>query len=698
MKKPKILIILTVIALALIVLTILPNEKHANDFKKFNSEQELKDYLKTRQIQNYYDFSGRDIALAAVSEVSQGSFEKSADSGTSYSKTNIQVENVDEPDIVKNDGKYIYILSGENLTIMQGYPAEDAKILSIINLNGNGQEIFINNDKLIIFGQENYNNPIPLIEEKTALIASRFPYYIQKSFIKVYSIKDKENPKMEKDIAYDGSYYDARMIDNYVYVIINQPINYRDDNVILPLVKDNENDLPIKIDDIYYFDIYDNSYQLTTIMSLNIDTLQEPERKMFLTGYTQNIYVSENNIYLTSQKQFPYLDYQKIVLERAMIPLVDLNTQNELKSAINSNNLEKAQSIFETYYNKLPENEKQEFMKKIQEKSQEIEKDIQKETQKTVIHKIEINDNKISYKARGEVPGTVLNQFSMDEYKSNFRVATTTGDFSKNSLNHMYNLDENLNIIGKLEDLAHGEKIYSARFIGKRAYLVTFKKVDPLFVVDFSNDQPRVLGKLKIPGYSDYLHPYDENHIIGIGKEAVESSQGDFALYQGLKLSLFDVSNVENPIEISKYNIGDRGTDSESLYEHKAFLFDKEKGLLVMPISLHEVKERNNQPGFDPNSAYGELTYEGAYVFSLNLEDGFKLKGRITHLNNDEVQKLTEKYYYPDYNSKIRRSLYINNYLYTISGRNLKINNLESLKEIKTIDLPFKQENYMIAY
>jgi len=697
MKKSNMLMVLGIIVfLALVITTILPKETYKDSVKKFNSNEELKNYLKQRQVQNNFGYYSKGLGVREMA--------LSEDSGSSptYSKTNIQVEGVDEPDIVKNDGKYIYVLSGENLSIIQAYPGEDAEILSILNLDGIPNDIFINENKLVVFGQEryNYNDQVPLLEGTAEIVSPKMmlirePWaYTQKSFIKIYNVEDKYNPKLERNIVYEGGYYDARMINNYVYVIVNQPISYRDDNVILPMIKDNERILEMPIDNIYYFDVYDDSYRLTTILSLDLNNLNDPEKKMFLTGYTQNIYVSEKNIYLTSQKQIPYYDYQKLIFEKTIIPLVDLPTQDNLRN--NLNDPGKVQSIFEEYYNKLSENEKQNLMQKMNEKMNDAQEYIQKETQKTIIHKIEINNN-INYKSRGEVPGIVLNQFSMDEYKDNFRIATTTG-WGDNSLNHMYNLDENLNIIGKLEDLAHGEKIYSVRFMKDRAYLVTFKQTDPLFVIDLSNNEPRILGELKIPGYSDYLHPYDETHIIGIGKEAVESQQGNFALYQGVKLSLFDVSDVNNPIEISKYNIGDRGTDSEALHEHKAFLFDKDKNLLVLPISLHEVKERNNQPGFDPNAAYGELTYEGAYTFSLNLEEGFKLKGRLTHLNQDEINKLKEeKYYYQDYNSKIRRSLYINNNLYTVSGKYIKINNLDNLDEIKTIELPFNQESYPIV-
>jgi len=141
--------------------------------------------------------------------------------------------------------------------------------------------------------------------------------------------------------------------------------------------------------------------------------------------------------------------------------------------------------------------------------------------------------------------------------RANFRIATTAWT-SGSSQNNVYILDVDLNIVGKLENLAPKESIYSARFMGDRCYLVTFRKIDPLFVIDLKNPyDPEVLGQLKITGYSDYLHPYDENHVIGVGKETVAADWGDFSWYQGVKISLFDVSNVSNPVEIDKYEIGE---------------------------------------------------------------------------------------------------------------------------------------------
>ena len=163
-------------------------------------------------------------------------------------------------------------------------------------------------------------------------------------------------------------------------------------------------------------------------------------------------------------------------------------------------------------------------------------------TERTVITKFGLDDGEVEFLGTGDVKGHILNQFSMDEYDEHFRIATTSGNFWQgDSANNVYVLDPDLEVVGELEDLAPGEKIYSVRFMGEKGYVVTFKKIDPLFVIDLSDhENPSVLGKLKIPGYSDYLHPYDENHIIGIGKETVEAEEELVEMYAHYK---YDVAN-----------------------------------------------------------------------------------------------------------------------------------------------------------
>jgi inhibitor of cysteine peptidase len=307
----------------------------------------------------------------------------------------------------------------------------------------------------------------------------------------------------------------------------------------------------------------------------------------------------------------------------------------------------------------------------------------------TKIYQVAINGLQLSLQAEGSVPGNTINQYAMDEYNGYFRIATnwygTDGQF-----NNVYVLDPDLNVTGKLEGLAPNENLHSVRFMGDKCYLVTFLQTDPLFVVDLSQpSSPKVLGELKIPGYSDYLHPYDETHLIGVGKDAADSDRTNFAWYQGLKISLFDVSNVNNPAQLANYSIGDRGTDSPVLSDPKAFLFDKSQNLLVIPVSLALVSEADKQQY--GASAYGQTVWQGAYVFSISVEGGLTLRGTITHLdpsllgNNGYLRNSYD--YYGTQNDWVTRALYIGNTLYTVSNAEVKLNNLSDLSTVTTVTL-----------
>ncbi len=685
----------TVFAIVLIVFSAMCVTPSSDaGLKRFASKEELKSFVKSSMEGGYGGYMMETMSLGSAASMK-------TTASTDFSKTNIQVEGVDEADIVKSDGRYIYTVSGNKLVIIDAYPAESAKVLSETEV-GNANEIFINGDRLAVFGS--YYDETPIETAKMAFREMPYPYYGSgKTFIRVYDISDRENPVIKRNITMEGSYYDSRMIGDYVYAIINQPV-YMSDDIVLPVMSSNGKIKTTPATEIYYSIIPDYSYTYTNIVSVNTQAdYQEPESKTLLKGYTQNLYVSMNNIFVTSAKQISWIEQQSRMIEKVLMPSVPASIASEISKVRDSNltiyeKMQKIQEITYNYASKMSESEKSEFEKEVMERQKQLMLEMAKEREQTVVHKISISNGNIEYKTSGSVPGHVLNQFSMDEYNGYFRIATTTGevwDTEVKSANHIYVLDENLRIAGKLEDLAPGEKIYSARFMGNRAYLVTFKKVDPLFVIDLKDPtSPRVLGKLKIPGYSDYLHPYDENHIIGIGKEAVDAEEGltksrglDFAWYQGVKISLFDVTDVENPKEISKFNIGDRGTDSEALRDHKAFLFDKEKKLLVMPVLLAEI-DKDKYPEGVSGSTYGDFVWQGAYVLSLDLENGIALKGRISH---DDSESLAKSGYYYSSPYSVKRSLYIVNVLYTLSDKLLKMNSLDSLNEINKVELPYQE-------
>lgn len=600
--------LVTMLSVALIfglclTIALLRQPSSAMELTKFSSYSELKSFLKANPDAYRYDSLGSwgASALEAADDKSD-----SASSAQGYSTTNIQVEGVDEADIIKTDGNFIYLVSGTSVIIARAYPVGNAKVLAEIELDERADGIFINGDRLVVIHQ-NWNDWVVYYEsnEKQAVPeAAELP--VPQTYIKVYDIFDKDNPVLVRDMSVDGNYFGSRMVGDYVYLIANASAYEQDGEVELPVIHlVGSSDVKVDATDVYYIDIADYYYNFTTIATVNVKRDdQKPKSETILLGANSNLYVSLNNIYITSTAW--------------------------------------------------------------------------SENSETAIHRIRISGGEIAYEASGEAPGRVLNQFSLDEYQGFFRIATTT------TANHVYILNMNLDIVGRLENLAPGEQIYSARFMGDRGYIVTFKKVDPLFVIDLTNPfDPKNLGYLKITGYSDYLHPYGENYLMGIGKEAVVANEGDFAWYQGVKVSIFDVTDVANPIEIAKYVIGDRGTESLVLQDHKALLFDEGKNLMVIPIWLAEIDKTEYTDVDIPPYAYGEFIWQGVYVFDISIDNGLQLRGTITHY--DDLNQV-EGYYYGA--NSVQRSLYIDSVLYTISEAKIKMNDLDSLNEIGEIQLP----------
>ena len=310
----------------------------------------------------------------------------------------------------------------------------------------------------------------------------------------------------------------------------------------------------------------------------------------------------------------------------------------------------------------------------------------------TYIYKFNLlDDGSIQYDKKAREKGQTINQFSIDEYEGNLRVALYNSEGSRIVI-----FNDEMKKIGETEKLAEGEKMYSSRFLGDRAYLVTYKTIDPLFVIDLSNpEEPQVLGELKIPGYSTYLHPYDENHLIGIGMQTEEKVNRDSSgkvrtitgTITGMKMALFDVTDVNNPIQISDTIIGDRRTTSAILTNHKALLFSKEKELLAIPVNNYteDFEIENSSDEYESivksyTNYKKEYVSEGYFVYNINLTDGFTLKGTITH------DKTKSKYSY--YNtSRLLRGLYIDDNLYTVSEDYIKVNSLDDLQEISQLKI-----------
>jgi len=711
---------------------------------KFQSWGEVTDFLKSASSGTYHSLglvrssNAFDLVTTAMTGVgaaapSAEKLSSSAQGSTDYSTTNIQVAGVDEADIVKNDGKYLYVASAGNsyyryydyygssgqqngtVRIIDAYPASSMSVVSTITVNGTVGEIFIAGNKLVVFGTKRVPiEPTPTPDSgvvidspsgssagassKMVAMPGYYPYYsyTTQQFVRVYDITDKANPVQLKELALEGSYVTSRMIGNKVYALVNQQANY---DRPTPLYYENGVKREVGLASISYVDCPDTWYQYAFFLTIDLDALsKEASKSVVLLGGSQNVYVSMANAYVTST-EYTYLPAWDKYYPFIMPLAPELQANITAIDAQNISTWRKDKLKFAAYYEWFY-NQSQEVRNSLETKLRTTAADAVTSqfgpdygTERTSIHRFSLGSS-VEYQSSGYVPGRALNQFSLDESDGYFRIATTSGRVTQmggNTSNDVYVLAPNLTVVGSLTGLAPGESIYSARFMGSRAYLVTFKKIDPLFVIDLSNpNAPALLGKLKIPGYSDYLHPYDETHLIGIGKDAQPSETGDFSWYQGVKLSLFDVSDVANPREVANYKIGDRGTDSEALRDHKAFLFSKQKDLLVIPITLAEL----NASKYASTEAfqYGEFTFQGAYVFNLTVGSGFQLKGRVSHADSSDLLKYGD--YFPSC-SNVERSAYIGETLYTISQSKVLANDLSTMQSTSGLTLSeCKAQNY----
>lgn len=582
-----------------------------------------------------------------------------------FSSTNTQVAGVDEADIVKNDGQYIYLIKGRSIRIVKATPANDMKELSQITVNETSftpSEMFVTGNTLVVVGNS----------------------YSQTSqtVVFIYDITDRSNVKQLRRLEFEGNYVSSRRIGQYAYFVMNAYPRYEllgtgtggtSADSLVPLFTDSKVGKAVPVvgcSTIRAFPRYDQpNFLIVAGVSLGDAANASVSRQAYL-GSGSTVYSSLESLYVSTQK-YEYNDMQAYDIWAPPIT--------------------KTSSVF---------------------------------------YRFGLNNGAVDLKSHGEVPGTLLNQFSMDENGDAFRVATSQGNFwnpNSQPTNQLYILDRNnlQTILGKVENIGQGEKIKAVRFMGKRAYVVTFKNTDPFFVIDVENaSAPKILGELKIPGYSDYLHPYDENHIIGFGKDAVDASQfqdldngflpgrENFAWYQGMKLAMFDVTDPVNPKEMFKEVIGDRGTQSDLLYNHKALLFSKEKGLMAFPIQVAEIKNKETAK-IDP-STYGEITFRGAYVYSVDLTKGFVLKGKVTHVDSSDFSTPADtgtgsggaggatpmtKIWNPDggpyfnnYNALIQRLAYIGNSLYSVSMKKVSANSLTDMSEQGSVTLAKEPE------
>ena len=499
-----------------------------------------------------------------------------------FSTTTEQVEGVAEADIVKTDGKYIYYLLGNELSIFKA-DGESSSLVSKTELEKGKYDsygdIFLKEDRLIILQTNDYYN--------------------DKNFVAVviFDISDPANPKEITTSKQEGWYNTSRMVGDYIYLISEchidlEGIDKDDPSTFVPVTETDDACKTVPADSIYRYDeeSYTNQYTVIGAFNYKDGTLNDTAS---LLGGTDNVYCSGGNIILANRRY---------------------KSDSDIEGSYSVN------------YN--------------------------------VVSRLEINEGQIEYKASGEVDGELENQFFIDEYNGYFRFVTTATiatqirqkfdntnseivSYSSESSARLTVLDSTLEKVGEITDLAKGERVYSVRFMGDTAYFVTFRQTDPLFSVDLSDPKsPKLLGELKIPGFSEYMYPYGDGLLLGFGMDANE--QTGRTTY--LKLSMFDITDPASVTEQDK-TIIDGYHDSPALYNHKSMLVASGKNLI----------------GFAAYDGYGNIKY----MIYEHTDGAFNRKAVLTipYESSDDVYK-----YYDAI-----RGLFIGDTFYLVSDIGLQV-------------------------
>ncbi len=514
-----------------------------------------------------------DVATTSADAAGVSDSSSTESSGAvEFTDTNVQEDAVDESDMMKTDGEYIYIANNEGIDVFKAWPMDEFAKVTTYEMDEGPNTLYLYQDRLIA-------------------IASFYDStdYSSKTRITVLNIEDPSVPTVEKIREVVGSSVDSKLVDGTLHMALSTSISY-----------------DYEYPDIDYNDACDGGAK--------VEQAKEEAKQANATAIAA----------LTIDDVLPFFSNEDSSVSLDCGSLYSDGTDDET-------------SLTALFSMKVSDDSSDQFSL-IRGRTQEVYATTESvyfaasnySTEGTYIHRFTIGNSSSlhTYFGSGAVIGHINDTFSLSEYEGDFRIATTVGWVSNSGSSTSYNnvfvldaSDTEMPVIGSIEDIAPGEQIYAARFIADKGYIVTFQKVDPLFVIDLADStNPTIQGELKMPGYSTYLHQLDENHIIGLGKDAEEDSSGNFAWYQGIKLALFDVEDGYNPSIVDDLIVGSRGTDSEALNDHHAFTFERSTGLLALPIQLYEGSEGGND--------YGTFSYNGVHVYSI-ATDGIEILAEI---------------------------------------------------------------------
>ena len=562
----------------------------------------------------------------------------SAVEGVDYSGTNVQVAGIDEPDVVKTDGERIFVVAQGELHWIDATGTPE--IVASIPLDGWGQQLFLSGDRLLVMTSDGGYGIDHFIDGGISFDEQRG--HSQRVVLTEVDVSDPSSMELVRTLILDGSILSSRMTDGSIRVVVqSRPVGFDwvypegsgiraeqdaidanreliEDSTLenwVPwyILKDHESgttsDGPVLgCDQVGHPEEF-SGLSMMTILSIDLEEGLEPGNSIGLLAEGQTLYASQDNLYVATS---PWMAWR--------VPLTE-------------------------------------------------DEENQKETFSTQIHVFDIGDpDTTTYVASGDVEGTLLSQWSMDEYEGTLRVVVTdenpwwgSSDVPDTAVVTMERRNDELVEIGSVDGLGKNERVYAVRFIEDKGYVVTFRQVDPLYVVDLSDPKdPKVTGELKINGYSAYLHPIGEDLLLGVGQDATDEGRT-----LGTQVSVFDVSDPTDPRRLSRMTFEDAYSDAE--WDHHAFLWWAPEKISVLPLQRWSWDERTGNEDY----------FSGAAVLKISPQR-VKQVGEIRHpgFTEDECEDCGK------WSAPITRSLVIGDTLFTFSEAGALASDLDSLKDI----------------
>lgn len=568
------------------------------------------------------EFQGEQMTADRAQAMESGGDGGTQASPSRYSETNVQEAGVDEPDIVKTDGSHIYFARrdyrAENTSIIDAFPPRNASVASGIEDAG---QLFLDSDTLLV-----------LSERGTARVTA-------------YDVSDPSAPQRDWRVPLNGTIVSARMQDGRVYLVIRDSIDRSDPCPVRPATTSRPITIPC---DRVYHPVQPVDADVTyTVLTISPETGAVQDTVSFVgTRQHSVVYMSQDGLYITYTREKSRGEILMDYLTSEGRSLLDSQTAQRIETVKGYDLSQRAKlvevmHVLEQYQQSLEQDERRTFQTRLQNGLSNYTQDHAREFQTTGITKVALDE--LSVEQTGTVPGRPLNQFSLDTYQGNLRIATTVdpGFGRGQSANDLYVLNGKLNVRGSVKDMGLNEEIYSVRFIGDTGYVVTFRRIDPFHVLDLSDpDNPVLKGELKLPGFSSYLHPLPGDRILGIGEEDRQ-----------VKTVIFDVSDSSNPTVQSDYILDEHWSAiSES---HHAFLHDEKHGVFFIPAS------------------------RGGYIFSY--QNGLTLEKAV-----DMKQP--------------QRAVYIDDYLYILGESEMVVLDETTWNRVKTLQLGTLEPDYRHPY